>query len=69
MSVRRPSAPNPQIVALPSLSSSLSALPHAKSMSQCALHPNTFSNYAAHSEAKVSQPLHHSDPHRRPVGA
>ncbi|TFK98271.1 hypothetical protein BDV98DRAFT_607057 [Pterulicium gracile] len=49
--------PRPQIVALPSLSSSLSSLPQARSLSHVALHPNTFSHNVVHSEAKLKAAL------------
>jgi len=41
------------LVALPSLSSGLSALPQAKSMDSVSLHPSMYAQRAAESEAKV----------------
>lgn len=41
------------LVAFPSLSSSLNALPLATSMQNVSLHPNMYANRAAQSEAKV----------------
>ncbi|KAF4566179.1 hypothetical protein EYR36_011594 [Pleurotus pulmonarius] len=51
-----PDSSKPKIVALPSLASSLSSLPQAKSMAHVALHPNMYAQRAAESEAKVSFP-------------
>jgi len=50
--------PADTIVALPSLSCSLSALPQAKSINNVSLHPTMYAQRAAESEAKVS----HSPP-------
>lgn len=46
------SAPS-KIVALPSLSCSLSSLPQAKNMNNVSLHPTMYAQRAAESEAKV----------------
>ncbi|TEB25078.1 hypothetical protein FA13DRAFT_1796745 [Coprinellus micaceus] len=53
MASRAPS----HLVSLPSLSSSLHALPHATSMSNVSLHPSMYANRAAESEAKLQQAL------------
>lgn len=57
------------LVAFPSLSSSLHSLPHATSMQNVALHPNMYAQRAAESEAKVStnsQSLRLSSSYRPP---
>ncbi|KLO12342.1 hypothetical protein SCHPADRAFT_941341 [Schizopora paradoxa] len=46
-----------QLVALPSLSCALSSLPQAKNMDGVALHPSSFSNRGAESEAKLRKAL------------
>ncbi|KAF9465434.1 hypothetical protein BDZ94DRAFT_1307048 [Collybia nuda] len=50
------SAPS-NLIALPSLSSSLHSLPHATSMQNVALHPNMYAQRAAESEAKLQKAL------------
>ncbi|KAG9219914.1 hypothetical protein CCMSSC00406_0009517 [Pleurotus cornucopiae] len=52
-----PDSSKPKIVALPSLASSLSSLPQAKSMAHVALHPNMYAQRAAESEAKLQRAL------------
>ncbi|KAH7921515.1 hypothetical protein BV22DRAFT_727163 [Leucogyrophana mollusca] len=46
-----------KLVALPSLSCSLSSLPQAKSMDSVSLHPNMYAQRAAESEAKLKKVL------------
>ncbi|KAF7424982.1 hypothetical protein PC9H_009016 [Pleurotus ostreatus] len=52
-----PDSSRPKIVALPSLASSLSSLPQAKSMAHVALHPNMYGQRAVESEAKLQRAL------------
>ncbi|KAL0959282.1 hypothetical protein HGRIS_014550 [Hohenbuehelia grisea] len=52
-----PDVSKPKIVALPSLSSHLSALPQAKSIDSLSLHPNMYSQRHAESQAKLQRAL------------
>ncbi|KIK01175.1 hypothetical protein K443DRAFT_678637 [Laccaria amethystina LaAM-08-1] len=45
------------LISLPSLSSSLHALPHATSLQGVSLHPNMYAQRAAESEAKLQKAL------------
>jgi len=55
------SLPPGGIVALPSLSCSLSSLPQAMSMDSVSVHPTMYAQRAAESQAKVSQEPTHVD--------